>query len=132
MEGRGAAQRGLGGGVIFLIYGGPASKTVIMGPACTHEHDYTRVPHYQLHTILSGLDLNSLSHICTLSRQWGAGQRAEPSTLLGCQADTVLQPTPTEAQVGHKRSHLETLSAQISEATFPREASWAEGHPGDV
>lgn len=41
--------------------------------------------------------------------------------------DTTLQ---TEAKVGHKKSHLKTLCAQISEATFTSEASWAEGHPG--
>lgn len=36
----------------------------------------------------------------------------------------------TEAKVGHEKSHLKTLCAQISEAAFTSEASWAEGHPG--
>lgn len=53
MKGRSAARRGLGGGVIFLICGCPPSKTVITGPACTQEHDCTRAPHYQVHTLLS-------------------------------------------------------------------------------
>lgn len=42
----------------------------------------------------------------------------------------MLQPMQREAKVGHKKSHLKTLCAQISEATFTREASWAEGRPG--
>lgn len=123
-------KRGLGGGVIFLIYGCPTSKTVIMGPACTHKRLYKSSSLSASHNTLKH-DMRAgakqpVPHLHPVPSVGGRGKGPSPQH---CWSFRWTQ-TQTEARVGPKKSHFKTLSTQISEATFRRDARWAEGHPG--